>query len=425
MKKIIKKITATILFLCLLGLSFYKVDDLLEEKKARQQYTAFYESDTNFDVIFMGTSHTFHSVFTQELWKEYGIPSFNWAYSHCTLAEDYYLLQDIVKYTDPKLVVIDLYGVMEYENQGNKKYKAGKIEQQHVQFDSIPLSKSKIQAAYDVFDDYENKYDFIFNFALYHNRWPELSEDDFNVTYSTEKGSDILYGHKNAKYIKNETYSTIDINSVCSEYIPKIADFCDGKNIELLFTYLPFPAESEQQNIAYTLNDYLSQFKCSYVNMLDENILDTETDIYKDGSHLNYMGGHKTTLQIGKYIQDKYGLNDYSDSEEYSSWHTDYEKYVDFKSSRFKHKNRRANLIHNLILSYGGDFDVEVKVNTQSENIHSDKLLDKLIFNSGNYVNVENVDGLSYEGKNYDIFLTIKKSTNGEEVFHAGYTIKP
>ncbi|MBD5134482.1 MAG: hypothetical protein HDT39_00755 [Lachnospiraceae bacterium] len=422
MKKILKKIAAITIFLCLLGLSFYKVDDLLEEKKARQQYKAFYESDTNFDVIFMGTSHTYHSVFTQELWKEYGISSFNWGYSHCTLAEDYYLLQDIVKFTDPKLVVIDLYGLMEYENQGNKKYKAGKIEQQHVQFDSLPLSKSKIQAAYDVFDDYENNYDFIFNFALYHNRWTELSEEDFNVTYSVAKGSGILYGHNNANYIKNKTYTEIDINSVCSDYIPKIADFCNKKNIELLFTYLPFPAESMQQNIAYTLNNYLSQYDCSYVNMLDENILDTATDIYKDKSHLNYMGAYKTTLWLGKYIQDKYALNDYSDSEEYSSWHEEYEKYVDYKAGRFKFRSKRANLIHNLILSYGSDFDVEVKIDTQCKKIDSDKLLNRLLFNPDSNISVENVDGLSYKDKNYDIVLIIKKSANGEEVLHTGYT---
>ena len=124
-----------------------------------------------------------------ELWDKYGIASYNWGYSNCTPAENYYLIQEILKYTSPKLIVLDVYGVIEYEQYNNGKYRTDRIEQQHVQFDSFPLSLNKIRAAKDLFDDYEHNEDFIWNFIMYHNRWSELDRSDFEYELNKEKGA--------------------------------------------------------------------------------------------------------------------------------------------------------------------------------------------------------------------------------------------
>ena len=111
----LKRIISCILFATLLLGAIVKCADLLEYKEARKKYTPFYESETNFDVIFLGTSHMWNHVLPMELWKDYGISSYNWGYSNCTPAENYYLIQDILKYTSPKVVVMDVYGLTEYD----------------------------------------------------------------------------------------------------------------------------------------------------------------------------------------------------------------------------------------------------------------------------------------------------------------------
>ena len=115
MKNRIKRGAGCVCFLGLTTLMLYGTSKLLESKKAVVKYHEFYDCDTDIDVIFMGTSHMYNSLLPQELWDEYGITSYNWGYSNCTLPEDYYILQDIVKEHKPKVVVVDIFGLFEYE----------------------------------------------------------------------------------------------------------------------------------------------------------------------------------------------------------------------------------------------------------------------------------------------------------------------
>ena len=98
-RTIIKRSVSTVVFLCILAGVLCGVMNLMEKKTAREKYRAFYDSGTNFDVIFMGTSHAYNTILPQEIWSSNGISSYNWAYSNCTPAEDYYILQDVIRNT--------------------------------------------------------------------------------------------------------------------------------------------------------------------------------------------------------------------------------------------------------------------------------------------------------------------------------------
>lgn len=428
MKLIIKRIVACIVFLSILIFAFFKIDEVLEVKDSNIKYDQFFNSETNFDVIFMGTSHAYHSIYTQELWKNYGITSYNYGFSHGTLVENYYALREAIKYTSPKLVVVDLYGLMEYEDRGNGKYISGRIEQRHTMFDALPLTLDKIDAVRDIYDDYEDNYDFIFKFAMYHNRWDELTEKDFNYTASVEKGSDILYGHKTEEYTKVEEYEKVEINSVCASYIPKMVDLCSENDIELLFVYLPFAASERYQNVAHACEEYLKQFDCKYINMLDLGILNQTTDAYVDGTHLNHMGGYKTTVWLGNYLRENYDLPDYRNDKEYKSWNTDYEEYVDFKVSKFYKQPKYSSLIQNLLLAYGDDFTLELQIKGKNKKIKKDETLQAIFETyktefSDNFT-IEEIDQPMYNGKKCDLVLTIKRNSTGEVVLNKGYKIR-
>ena len=357
MKYIFRKSIGVILFTILLLLSIGMCSNLLEYKEARKKYTPFFQSKTNFDVIFLGTSHMWNHVLPMELWDKYGIASYNWGYSNCTPAENYYLIQEILKYTSPKLIVLDVYGVIEYEQYNNGKYRTDRIEQQHVQFDSFPLSLNKIRAAKDLFDDYEHNEDFIWNFIMYHNRWSELDRSDFEYELNKEKGAYFLTGLGKANFspISNSEQTVID--SVCYPYFLKTLEYCSAHNIEVLCTYLPFAAGKQQQEVANTIgNDIEAISGCKYINMLNQNILNFDTDVWNDNVHLNYSGAFKITDWLGNYIQTHYELDDYSNN---PLWINDYNDYYKYKVENLKKQTLLSSYLSVLI---DPDFKVQIEI---------------------------------------------------------------
>lgn len=357
MKKQIKRIFSCVVFSALLILTVGKCADLLEYKEARKKYRPFFESTTNFDVLLLGSSHMYNHILPMELWSRYGISSYNWGYSNCTPAENYYLIQDILTYTKPKVVVMDLYGLVEYENYGNGKYNSDKIEQQHIQFDEIPLSKNKIAASRDVFDDYEHNKDFIWNFIMYHNRWLELDKNDFDYKITTEKGSRFLVGLGKKKFQPIPKDKKTEIESVCSSYFLKTLEYCEDKGIDVLCVYLPFPAKEPQQRVANSVGDMITNYpRCDYVNLLDKNIINFTTDIYSDNSHLNFSGALKATDWLGSYLTKEYDLDDYLRDE---SWKQDYLAYYNYKESVIK---KQTVLVNYLIMLKDTDFSADIEI---------------------------------------------------------------
>lgn len=376
MKKF-KKVISTILFFVLLAAAVSKCADVLEYKEARKKYTPFYESETNFDVVFLGTSHMLNHVLPMEMWDMYGIASYNWGYSNCTPAENYYLIQDILKYTSPKVVVIDVYGIIEYDGFNNGKYRTDRIEQQHVQFDSLPIySLSKARASQDVFDDYDSNEDFIWNFIMYHNRWSELGQSDFDYDITTEKGANFLTGLGTASFTPIPEDEKTEIDSVCYPYYLKIIEYCEERGIQVLCAYLPFPAEETQQRVANTIGDAVEEYpNCRYVNMLTKNILNFDTDICPDNSHLNYSGSLKVTEWLGEYLQNNYALDDYADN---TFWQYDYRDYYLYKIDTLKNQTTLTNYLVQL-----ADDDFHVEAEVYDANLMDSERLMMLFENAG------------------------------------------
>lgn len=415
-----KKIISCTFFVVFFIIALFQVSKCLEYKGARTKYASFYNSETDYDVIFLGSSHAYNSIFPQELWKEYGITSYNWGYSNCTLAEDYYIVQEVLKYTSPKLIVVDLYGLVEYEQYNNGKYRSDRIEQQHIQFDAMPLSLNKIRASQDIFDDYSGNLDFIFNFIMYHNRWNELSEGDFNVGSSAEKGASFLTGlGRDVEFKLLDKNEKEKIDSVCYEYLLKLLDFCSNENIQLLCVYLPYPANDTNQKIANTVGDVINEYtNCKYINMLDKNILNLATDVYVDGSHLNYTGGVKATSWLGSYIKETYNIEDHSKDKEYSlSWNEDYEKYLQLRINNICNHD---NFYEKLLLLYGMEFNVLIEVAEDSD-FFNDIIIAEFINGLGDNCVVNIKKDVEYNGTSCDMKLIIKRNDNQEVIDTRGY----
>jgi len=416
-KLITKRIISVILFGAILLASLIWVSDFFDKTAVEYKYGTFFTEENNVDVILMGTSRMYDTIMPQEMWNSWGIPSYNFAQSNCTIPISYYVLQMLDDFTDPSLVVIDLFSVFEYANIGNGKYRTDARDQQRVQFDAFPLSVTKVKAVYDVFDDYDDRLDFIFNLFINHNRWTAVDQWNFENDISPQKGAAFVLGLKECgDYTENLEGTVSELPPIGKDYLEKTVAYCEEKGIKILFTFLPFVAEQVSIDAAVSFDAYFSEEylaehpNVEYLNMLDSGLVNYRTDVYTDGSHLNYIGAAIVTEWLGKYIAENYPETVHRDDPAYASWDKDFQEYVDYKITRFK----TENLYDNLQLVYGNDFTAELVVRSDSTELFgADVSAQDLIERLGDIVTVSTTDDESAA------YVTIKISDcrNGNVVF--------
>lgn len=318
---------------CIFILMLNYVAGLVESNASYNKYSPFYMENGEYDVLFMGNSHVLNGIFPMELWNEYGIVSYNFGGHGNHLATTYWIMMNALDNSNPELMVIDcskllLTDKVRPEKQG--------IAQQHVSFDSVPLSTNKIRAIWDLLPD-EEKMNFIWDFSIYHTRWNKISEVDFETEITKEKGAESRIGvatpiefEKIASTEKQEEYT------VSVEYLIKMIEECKSREIEVLLVYLPFPAAEEEQREANLVYDIAEAYDVHYLNFLDEDIVNYDTDCYDPNSHLNPSGARKVTSYLGNYIMENYDIEDQRSNVLYENWYTDYEEYTLYKIDLLK-----------------------------------------------------------------------------------------
>ena len=100
------------------------------------------------------------------------------------------------------------------------------------------------------------------------------------------------------------------------------------RGIEVLLTYLPFPAWEEAQKEANRVYDIAAEYGVEYINFLELDLINYKTDC-SDDQHINLSGGRKVTEYLGQYIIDHYDVADHRNNAAYENWHEDYRNYRD------------------------------------------------------------------------------------------------
>ena len=183
MKEGLKVITWLVIISLFVGIGLHYLSWIVERKDSYRKYEPFYQQEENFDVLFIGQSHVLNGIFPMELWNEYGIVSYNMAGHGNRLATTYWVMKNALDYTQPKLIVVDC-GMLAQED------KTGLAEQVHLSLDHFPLSENKIAAIEDLFPEDDTKWDFLWKFSTYHNRWNTLTSEDYEPTLNIEKGAE-------------------------------------------------------------------------------------------------------------------------------------------------------------------------------------------------------------------------------------------
>lgn len=331
MKKNIKQFLSCITVIIITLIMFNSVSNLLAEKKSVVKNHDFLNEEENFDVLFLGTSHVINGVYPMELWNDYGIVSYNLAGHSTPMPSTYWVLMNALDYTTPKLVVVDCMGIQVPEKVSIN------FDYTHLSFDIFPISPTKIKAAKDLLADNpeHTMSEILFPFSKYHNRWNQLTNEDFYVEHRCEKGAEMRIDVANPlSFEKIPSDSMLEEDTTSIAYLNIIIEECNNRGIDVLLTYLPFPAKDYYQAEANRLYQLSEEQNVNYINFLDMELVDYSTDCYDEDSHLNPSGARKVTDYLGQYITENYDIPDQRNNPDYTHWHNAYDTYKEFKTEK-------------------------------------------------------------------------------------------
>ncbi len=341
-KKHCGRLLKVVVFVLMIAIAAGNLGEVLAYKHYSYEASNYYSFDylydipkNSLDVVYLGTSQFHMGITPLEIWEKYGITSGNFNASSCRAWLAYYMLEEILKYQNPKVVVVDAALIRGGENNlvGNRRILG--------QFRFSPL---KLQALYDCLELEEKSIDEMLNisfeFFAYHDRWDSLTKFDFTNTelsHKYQKGyllTTFCSPYSGMDHELDHTPTIFEMDKRTKSYMKKIKELCDEKNIEILVTKLP----SEWWNTTYSeiVGDWVDENQVPFLNMTQKKILkkmnfDLET-CYFDDNHLNYLGAEAASDYLGSYLTENYEFDEKSEKIE-AAWDADYKKYEDYRST--------------------------------------------------------------------------------------------
>lgn len=352
MKDKVKKVLCALIVVCICGGTFLYVQNVLEREGSR--YASFFEQKEDFQVLFFGTSHVTNGIYPMELWNDYGIISYNFGGHSNTMAVTYWAMMNALDYTSPNVIVVDC------SSLSSLNITSSNVEYVHYSLDPFPISDTKSAAVKDLLQS-DTQLEFLWTYWTYHFRWNELKRSDFKKTDLWEKGaqSRVQIGVPNEvkKLDRSDKYEE---DTIGVEYLRKIIEECKSRNIDVLLTYLPFPASEKKQREANRAYDIAEEYGINYLNFLDMDVVNYNTDCYDEDSHLNPSGARKVTDYLGQYLQENYNVPDQRENIVYSDWH---EVYAAYETSKINMLKEQTTLDTYLMLLADQNYNAVIEIN--------------------------------------------------------------
>ena len=335
-----KLIIRFLAFCAVLFVLLSSATQVLMMKNSEKKLKRFFDKREDFDVLFTGISHMQMGVSPMELWNEYGIASFNLAQSFERLPFAYWVLQMALEYSHPSLVVIDVRRIFDTE-----------IKVGHgVSFvmDYFPLTLTKFKAVNELLSDFNEKLAYLFPIIKYHERWEELTEDDFVV----------------ADYV---------LDNGASKY--------DGGGIKVykVDTHTRIPADDMEpgQRYANGVQVIADEYGVPYLNFHQiPGVVSMAVDM-ANRSHLNDSGARKVSYYIGDFIKENFDIPDRRNDPAYASWTEQYETFRDIKDERIR---GRRSLKKVLMLLMDRHVNTYIRIRQDSK-LYDSSVLRKLVWN--------------------------------------------
>lgn len=314
MKKIIKRIVSCVLFVAIL-LGLLQVSSLIFQPKSNDKASGihyprangfFSEPKDSIDTVFIGDSEVYHSFIPLNIWRDYGITSYDVSSPSQKLVYSMEFLKKTFENQSPKIVFLETNAI---------------------------FRKSYLE------DEITYKAEQIFPVFRYHDRWKNLQLKDFSATveYTANENNKGYYFTKKSKPATDKAikeymkYSDVSapILSTNKKYLNEIAKFCKTHGARLVLISTPSTKNWNYQR-HNTMEAISKDLGVDYIdtNLLRDDIpIDWKKDTKDKGDHLNYNGAVKLTDYVGKYLDDTKIFKDKRNDPSYDNWNTCLDKF--------------------------------------------------------------------------------------------------
>ncbi|WP_406544301.1 hypothetical protein [Pseudobutyrivibrio sp.] len=333
MKKILTKITKSIVFIALLAVVLYEVNEILVPKNnhlttiwsSTDRYNQFYNMEKNtVDVIFLGSSVVANAMSPQEIYDDYGIRSYNLASSGQSIFFNYYWLKEALKYQSPKVVVLDSKFIFSVYPDSAVNTTEGTYRECA---NSMKWSPNKVEMINELCknDPSQDKLSYYLTNLRYHTRWAEIQDIDMNAELTSQdelKGQSIITNLGDAGYdvfVSSDTSIKADPVPLMEEYLTKIVDLCKENNIQLVLVTYPDITMTDAVNNRMVY--YSEAYGVPYYNFCSvEHYYEIGAQLPKENviEHENIWGAIKMSQYMGGILQKDFGVQPVQD-EQWSS----------------------------------------------------------------------------------------------------------
>lgn len=308
-----KKIMSCLLFLGIVFIMGSFFTGLFRRKSDGQTMRQFYaQPENSIDVIIMGSSLNAGAINTYCLGAETGTSVFNLSVSAQTTPVREYYLKEVLKTQKPKLIIMETYRYIAQPEMS--------VEEINYSAAGMRPSINKFQFLWNVpiCEDGGERMELFVPLFAYHNRWAELTEEDWKgqgqVRYKYKRGDTSDHAAVVPQQPCMKPVKEIgSISEAQKEYLERIIQLAEENHIKLLFFNPPNAGTNEGNYKVYNaLYEYLDSqgidwLDCNYEREMMDKI-DTSVD-FVDSYHVNMSGGYKTTEFLADYINSHYELN--------------------------------------------------------------------------------------------------------------------
>lgn len=346
---------ALLLALVLSGVAFWS--NALRMNDGYYKNTPFIREDRQYDVLFFGTSHVVNSVFPMQLWRDYGITSYNLAIHGGSIASSYWMLETALDYQKPRVAVMDV--LLTKSN-----YMQTDLPMAHAAMDPFPLSMTKLRAIWDIYDSPKDRAELLFPLDVFHNRWKDLDTEMLKRGFGETEVSPEKGGESRIRVYPLEEPLVVDASDVADQwteglrYLEKFILLCQQEGIAPVITYLPYrgAGDAEEQRYSNAAIRLAQSLGAETIDLQHSDLIDDDTDWYDDGGHTNPLGAKKITGALGEYLTAAHDLPDHRDS---GDWAADYEAYYAYQAD---HLQKTEDLWSLLALLSVEDFTAAVQI---------------------------------------------------------------
>lgn len=345
-RKTFVKIFITII--CTLGILYFLQRLLMPKYTSgivEGAFTASYYNEENkdFDVIFVGDCEVYENFSPVTLWQNYGINSYIRGNAEQYIWQSYYMLEDVLRYDTPKVVIFNVQSLQFSESQ-SEAYNRMTLE-------GMRWSSSKVKAILASMKEDESFLDYVFPILRYHTRWNELTADDFTYMFKSKKVTHNGY-YMRVDVLPAENVPTgrrlldYSFGEKAWKYLDMMADLCEENGIELILIKAPSLYPYWYDEWDEQVRDYAENKDLRYINFLEltEEIgIDYNTDTYDAGLHMNLSGAEKLADYIGGVLSREYEVPDRRNEESLSKiWEQKIEDYEAEKAEQYEYYGMTA-----------------------------------------------------------------------------------